>query len=303
MKSITTSITTVAAVLATGALGMAPAAPASSGSDDSPESIVLTGVVRDFEERTSSRNTPHPDFERRPDRGFGHYVGNVADELDAEGKPVFTGEGFKVGQQWKDSSGKNICWRLFDSSRGDVAGSSYGNDRGGIQDENSFRTWFRDDLTMNRSRLLDLTLDRQADGSYVFDSDSAPEYIERGGFFPIDHQLYGNSGGDGPDHNFHFTFELHTEFTYDDSADQVFTFRGDDDVWVFIDGRIVIDLGGVHGAIEQTVSLDRLGLTDGEDYSLSFFFAERHRTQSNFRITTNLKLETINLPTVTAAYD
>ena len=61
--------------------------------------------------------------------------------------------------------------------------------------------------------------------------------------------------------------------------------------------------GGVHGALEQSVDLDRLGLVDGEDYELSFFFAERHRTASNFRMTTNLKLRNIELPTVTAAYD
>ena len=62
-------------------------------------------------------------------------------------------------------------------------------------------------------------------------------------------------------------------------------------------------MGGVHNAITQSISLDRLDLEDGEIYRLAFFFAERHRTESNFRIQTNLKLETVNLPTVTAAYD
>ena len=290
-------IGTTAAVLAAGILGAAPV-PAE---EEAPESLLLTGVVRDFKERTVEGG--HPDFERRPQRGFGYYVGNVGVNLDSEGKPVFTGQGYKVGGQWKNSSGKNICWRLFDSSRGDTAASNRGNDSGGIQDEESYRLWFRDDPRVNKSRLLDIELVRQVDGSYVFDSDVNDVYNSRGGFFPIDHQLYGNSGGDGPDHNFHFTFELHTEFTYDADGAQAFTFRGDDDVWVFIDDKLVIDLGGVHGAIEQTVDLDRLGLEDGEDYKLSFFFAERHRTQSNFRITTNLKLETIQLPTVTAAYD
>jgi fibro-slime domain-containing protein len=290
-------IGTTAAVLAAGILGAAPV-PAE---EEAPESLLLTGVVRDFKERTVEGG--HPDFERRPQRGFGYYVGNVGVNLDAEGKPIFTGQGYKVGGQWKNSSGKNICWRLFDSSQGDTAASNRGNDSGGIQDEESYRLWFRDDPRVNKSRLLDIELVRQVDGSYVFDSDVNDVYNSRGGFFPIDHQLYGNSGGDGPDHNFHFTFELHTEFTYDADGAQAFTFRGDDDVWVFIDDKLVIDLGGVHGAIEQTVDLNRLGLEDGEDYKLSFFFAERHRTQSNFRITTNLKLETIQLPTVTAAYD
>ena len=291
------------AVLAIGCLGFAPGPAVSSASagEDAPETLVLTGVVRDFKERTVEGG--HPDFERRPNRGFGHYVGNVAESLDADGKPVFDGDGYRLGGQFRNSSGDNICWCLFDSSAGDTAGYSKGSDTGGIQDEESFRHWFRDYPGINISRLQDITLVRQADGAYVFDSDVDRTYAERGGFFPIDGALYGNSAPDGTGHNFHFTFELHTEFTYDENGAQIFTFRGDDDVWVFVDDRMVIDLGGVHGAIEQTVDLNRLGLEDGEDYKLSFFFAERHRTQSNFRMTTNLQLKTIELPTVTAAYD
>jgi fibro-slime domain-containing protein len=152
------------------------------------------------------------------------------------------------------------------------------------------------------SQALTLNLFRQADGSYVFDDKLDSYYVSKGGFFPIDNQLFGNSGGN-PKHNFHFTLELHTLFTYDADANQTFKFIGDDDVWVFIDGKLVIDLGGVHSAKEQFVELNRLGLVDGQNYMLDFFFAERHRTQSNFRIQTNLMLMTDSSPAITAAYD
>jgi fibro-slime domain-containing protein len=59
----------------------------------------------------------------------------------------------------------------------------------------------------------------------------------------------------------------------------------------------------VHAAVEQFVDVSRLGLVDGETYSLDFFFAERHRTQSNFRIVTNLFLETVAPPTISAVFD
>jgi hypothetical protein len=54
---------------------------------------------------------------------------------------------------------------------------------------------------------------------------------------------------------------------------------------------LVIDLGGVHGAMSAGVALDSLGLTSGNDYSFDLFFAERHTTQSNFRIDTSIKLK------------
>ena len=165
-----------------------------------------------------------------------------------------------------------------------------------------FDQWFRDVLGVNISAPLHLTLLRQPDGTYVFDDKLDAHYSDLGGFFPIDDQLFGNPGGH-PDHNFHFTFELHTQFTYHVDGARYFKFTGDDDVWVFIDGKLAIDLGGVHAAVDQYIDLTRLGLNDGETYTLDFFFAERHRTQSNFRITTNLILTGSSLPTVSQLYD
>ena len=67
---------------------------------------------------------------------------------------------------------------------------------------------------------------------------------------------------------------------------------GDDDLWVFINKRLAIDLGGLHSQQTDTIDLDdeaaRLGLTRGTVYSLDLFHAERHTNQSNFRIDTNL---------------
>ena len=96
---------------------------------------------------------------------------------------------------------------------------------------------------------------------------------------------------------------LFGEFVYDPHANQVFRFEGDDDVWVFINGELVIDLGGVHPSKEQFIDLDRLDLEAGETYRLDFFFAERHRTQSNFRIVTTLQLTNLDPPAVTSIFD
>ncbi len=272
-------------------------------SDELPESIVLTGIVRDFRER--SEEAGHPDFERRPSSGFGHYVGMVAEELSEDGKPVMASTGVKLTRNWRNAQGQNIMRPTSYIAQwdGDTAGSVDTTKTGASTAPEAFDQWFRSVHGVNLPQALELTLVRQEGSNvYTFDDKQDPEYINKGGFFPVNGELYGNS--DGNNKNFHFTFELQTEFTYEADTGMSFKFTGDDDVWVFIDGRLVIDIGGVHSAVSQTIDLDRLEwLQDGRTYKLSFFFAERHRTQSNFRIETTMILRDVELPPTAALYD
>ncbi len=152
------------------------------------------------------------------------------------------------------------------------------NGRGAISSTASFNQWYNDDATVNSKTVVPVVLGETAPGSGVYS-------FQSNAFFPIDGQLFGNQGRV---HNYHFTLELHTNFTY--RGGEVFQFTGDDDIWVFINNRLVVDLGGVHGAASGSVNLDTLGLTPNSTYAFDFFFAERHTTDSNFRLTTSIGL-------------
>ena len=141
-----------------------------------------------------------------------------------------------------------------------------------------FDQWFRDTPGVNLAIPTTLTLGAGAEGVFTYDNQA---------FFPVDGQGHGDEGNP---HNYHFTLELRTKFEY--RGGEVFTFTGDDDLFTFINGRLAIDLGGVHGAESASVDLDaraaELGITVGNVYTLDLFFAERHLVDSHFRIDTTI---------------
>ena len=149
----------------------------------------------------------------------------------------------------------------------------------------------------------DVTLELDDKGFWVAQKDDeSPE----GGFFLLDDFKYldeshtvlnpyydevnGNKDDKGDSiHNFGFSMKIQAQFEY--VKGQKFTFNGDDDVWVFINNKLVVDIGGQHHKEEASINLDELGLTEGEIYPFHIFYAERMRTQSNFKMRTSIDLQ------------
>ena len=106
----------------------------------------------------------------------------------------------------------------------------------------------------------------------------------------IPNPYFDNISGRGKKHNYGFTMKIQATFEY--IPGQYFEFNGDDDVWVFINNRLVVDIGGQHTKVFGAVNLDTLGLQEGVNYPFHIFYAERHTTQSNFMMRTSIDLKT-----------
>lgn len=248
----------------------------------------LAIVIRDFKFYDATDSTTNPDFENVPKTGGG---GPVGPGVGASGGP------------WDDRD-------IVTDTLGDDSKPVYKSASGTLttHGKSAFDQWFRDVEGTNIHVEYPLTLASDGRGNYGYDSNQSGIYLNGSSgvkeFFPIDDgsQYATAFGNQGKPHNYSFTVELHTVFTY--KGGEVFNFRGDDDVFVFIDKKLVINLGGIHGAEPATdcsatcstcsgcVVIDSLGLTVGKEYPLDFFYAERHVVDSNLRVTTTLELTT-----------
>lgn len=161
----------------------------------------------------------------------------------------------------------------------------------------------------NALRYGDTTIyedDTSTDNTYKNDKN-----VEEKHFYPLD-----GLGYDAPDYfgdttdmttgrNGNFAMVSEAQFVY--NPNQYFTFSGDDDVYLYINGVLALDLGGAHGVCTKTVKLSdvaaKCGLTAGKVADFKFFYMERNSSASNFSIKTNIELATPAISVDKKAYN
>ena len=189
--------------------------------------------------------------------------------------PVTQPAGTMGAAQCNAVKGAATGTRLINTDNRNVYFCGYGD-----RDFNSFSQWYLDVPDVNQTILSTLTLKKGVGGVYSYDE---PQ------FFPVDNQGFGNFGTSG--HNFHFTSEVRYWFQYQAAKNATLTFNGDDDVWVFVNGKLTVDISGTHGRTEDSVIVNAatkdmdgnlLSLEEGKIYEIVVFQAERNTNASTY---------------------
>ena len=97
-------------------------------------------------------------------------------------------------------------------------------------------------------------------------------------------QIWPGRGRDAARGWVYFSCATHRCFVYTASRDNTFVVTTDCDLWLFVDGRLVIDLGGLHKEVTASASLGALGLTDGQLYTVDLYVAQRYKHRGELLI-------------------
>ena len=218
---------------------------------------------------TTSPGTGHPDFERYS--GSGATTGLVKSQLGSDGEPEFLSTTGSNNNGTQLTSATAFYWWFHQKDCSATPCTTNPYDKLVYLDKNGKPT--------------NLTFTKQSNGSYQYSSTA---------FFPVDDLGWVDANNKSVQvdsgHNYSFTSELRYQFTY--QGGEVLDFTGDDDVWVFINGKLAVDLGGLHSPTNGSVTLSgttatNLGLSVGNMYGIVLFQAERHTSGSNYKLTLN----------------
>jgi len=243
-----------------------------------PDTITLPITYFDQTYSCDNRGTGTRQFEFgncNDSKGGGLQQGIIKDHLGSDGLPIPTYE--------TTTASKNAG--IDYQSRGVV-----GHDP--VVSSDNFYRWFHEVSGKSTKYNKEITFTRDGNTN---------RYIYGGRqIFPLDDVETATQKLLG--HNFHFTASLNVPIKISASGNERFDFSGDDDVWVFLNGQLVLDIGGVHSAVDGyfTINADgtvtsvvdkrivnnyNLGLERGDVVDLSFFYAERNTSEANTLIT------------------
>jgi fibro-slime domain-containing protein len=242
-------------------------------------------------------------------------AGLVQPTLDSQGKPVranITGNPNCVGlgSQANRHAGPfaTLCEPMTNPDIGNPLPPAYV-----IFSATSFSYWYRDrPLVANQTTFSNLELLPIGQGQFQVTFQNAVDdggmSLHNGGLFPLDRLVWGAeplvcqlrvgqmawpywttiTNGCTASHNYHFTSEVRYVFPY--QGGETLSFLGDDDVWVFVNGRLAVDLGGIHEQSPGAITINAanqatFGMTPGNLYEIVVFHAERHPIDSNYQLT------------------